>query len=77
MLQRRHEGRRMKTAPQEHDVPQVTESSVRLPSLSLRHRRLTGFMIVQVFTKSHVLIKPDIYTGTAAKSHRGEWDLKG
>lgn len=66
MLWRRHEGRRMKTAPQEHDVP--------LPSLSLRHRRLTGFTIVQVFTKrrlGHVLIKPDIYTGSGKVTQRG------
>lgn len=68
MLQPRHDGRRMKTAAQEHGVPHIAVL-----------RSLTGFTIVQVFTKrrlGHVLIKPDIYTGTAAKSHRGEWDLK-
>lgn len=85
VLQARHGGRRMKMVPQEHHVAHIhahrhTYSPSSLPLLSPCHRSSTGFTIVQVFTErrlSHVLIKPDIYSGTVAKSHRGEWDLKG
>lgn len=47
------------------------------PLLSLCHHSSAGFTIVQVFAESRVLIKPDIYSRTVAKSHRGEQDLKG
>lgn len=83
VLQARHGGRRMKMVPQEHHITHMhrhTYSPSSLPLLSPCHRSSTGFTIVQVFTErrlSHVLIKPDIYSGTVAKSHRGEWDLKG
>lgn len=85
VLQPRGGGRRMKMVPQEHPLTYVharthIPSSPPFPLLSPCHHSSTGFTIVQVFTErrlGHVLIKPDIYTGTVAKSHRGEWDLKG
>lgn len=81
VLQRRGGGRRMKMAPQEHPFSVRTHKppSPSFPSLLLCHRSSTGFTITQVNTGKrlgHVLIKPDIYSETVAKSHRGEWDLK-
>lgn len=54
-------------------------SSPTFLSLWQRLHSSAEFTIVQVFTErhlSHILIKAGIYSGTVAKSHRGERDLK-
>lgn len=73
----------MKTVPQERRVVGThahTHRNTRaLLAMSRARRRSAGFTIVQVFAERRprrVLIKPDIYSGTVAKSHRGEWDLE-
>lgn len=81
VLQLRGGGRRMKMVPQEHPLTYIhTNLPPPLsPTLSRRHHSSAGFTIVQVFTErrlGHVLIKQDIYSGTVAKSHGGEWDLQ-
>lgn len=50
-----------------------------LLAISRARRRSAGFTIVQVLAERRprrVLIKPDIYSGTVAKSPRGEWGLE-
>lgn len=74
----------MKMVPQErravlHARTHTHRNTHRLLAISRARRHSAGFTIVQVFTERRprrVLIKPDIYSGTVAKSHRGEWDLE-
>lgn len=80
-------GRRMETVPQEQPPHPHTHtaaysagkpSSPSFPLHSPCHHSWAGFTILQVFTArclGPVLINPDIYS--VAKSHRGEYDLKG
>lgn len=75
VLQPRQNGPPRAPCPHTH-----TRASSSLPLLSPCHRSSTGFTMVQVFTEtrlSHGLIKPDIYSGTVSKWHRGERDQKG